>query len=156
MGAGKTTVGKALAAWLAWRFVDLDTSVEESAGLTVREIFDTLGEARFRQLESENLRHTGKLATCVVATGGGTPVDPENRAWMRAHGRVVWLDVGFEVVATRLRDDGRRPLYSDREGAARLYRERRPVYLENDLAVTAAGRSAADLAVSIADALGLR
>ncbi|MCZ6507950.1 MAG: shikimate kinase [Acidobacteria bacterium] len=156
MGAGKTTVGEALAARLAWPFVDLDTSIEESAGLALREIFDTLGEVRFRQLESEGLRRTGALAACVVATGGGTPVDRENRAWMQAHGRVVWLDVAFEEVATRLRDDRRRPLYSDREAAALLFEQRRPAYSENDLAVHVEGRSAAGLAVAIADALGLR
>lgn len=156
MGSGKTTVGEVLAARLAWPFVDLDSSVEQSAGLEVREIFDTLGEAHFRQLEGESLRRTEALADCVVATGGGTPVEAENRAWMRAHGKVVWLDAAFERAAARLRDDRRRPLFSDLEAAAQLYEQRRPAYLENDLTLAVVDSSAADLAAAIADALGLR
>src|SRR5574337_1216616 len=83
MGSGKTTVGQLLARQLAWRFVDLDTRIQETAGLRITEIFDRLGEPAFRQIEHEQLLQIlGEAAEqdkpTVLALGGGTYAQPQN------------------------------------------------------------------------------
>src|SRR4030088_2837975 len=97
MGSGKTTVGTLLARQLAWRFVDLDERIEESAGLKIPEIFERLGEPEFRQIEADQLRAAlgraseHKEAT-VLALGGGTYAQPACPAFLRAStAPVLWL-----------------------------------------------------------------
>jgi shikimate kinase len=155
MGAGKTTVGRALAENLRVPFIDLDAEVESRSGACVREIFDTLGEAHFRRLESESLRRTAALETCIVATGGGVPEEPENRAWMRLNGLVVWLDATLPVVEERLAQVTDRPLFGDSEEVARLFARRRQVYRDCDLEIEVAGKSVLEIAREIAGELGL-
>jgi shikimate kinase len=159
MGAGKTTVGRRLADRFDCPFVDLDAAVEQDLGLTVEEVFARLGEARFRRVESRELRRTRELERVVVATGGGTPVAAANRRWMRAHGTVVWLDVPFAVVAQRLAAAPGRPLWRDASQAWRLFEERRRSYADCDLAVDCDRLSAEEAANEVSLALegaGLR
>lgn len=101
-GAGKTTLGRALAQEMAWPFVDLDEAIEQRTGTSVADIFRTQGEAVFRQLEAEELRRVGLAAPLVLATGGGTPCFHDSMPWLLAHGRVVWLDVPPAAIADRL------------------------------------------------------
>jgi len=138
MGAGKTTVGKRLATRLGYGFLDLDEQIALGSGLGVREIFERVGEARFRALEHKCLTTTIKGERTVVATGGGTISFARNRSLMRRAGGVsVWLDASLETVEKRLDDAGKaeRPLYGSAEDVRRLYHERRDAYLQADLRV---------------------
>lgn len=130
MGAGKTTVGRALASRLDWRFEDIDAHIEKAEGRDVATIFRQSGEAYFRTLERQALVDLLPTRGVVVATGGGTPIDPANRALMARDGVVAWLDAPFTVVAARVPADGRRPLAANRVEMERLYNERLGAYAQ--------------------------
>jgi shikimate kinase len=130
MGAGKTTVGRALAKRLDWRFEDVDEHIEREEGRDVTTIFRQSGEPYFRARERQALADLLTLRGAVVATGGGTIVDPANRALMSRDGAVAWLDAPFDVVAGRVPADGRRPLAANRVEMERLYNERRAAYAQ--------------------------
>ena len=149
MGVGKTTVGRALAERLDSSFVDLDAAIERETGSTIVQIFADEGEKRFRELEREALLRCGDLPDCVVATGGGTPVDSRNRVWMAERGRIVWLDLPFEEIRRRLAGTRDRPLFRDSARVEELFRERLVAYRENDLRIDAPGRSAVEIAAEI-------
>lgn len=108
-GAGKTTLGRALASAGIARYVDLDDEVESLAGMSVGAIFSTLGEAEFRRMEAETL---GRLCALpdgcglplVVGCGGGTPCNPHAMAMMTGAGVVVWLQASRERLLRRLYD----------------------------------------------------
>ncbi len=112
MGSGKTTLGRALAARNPGsRYVDLDDEVEREAGMTVREIFDRHGEARFRQLETEALRRFAGEPNLIVGCGGGTPCQPGNMELMNSTGLTVVLRASESVLTRRLLEaQARRPL----------------------------------------------
>lgn len=128
MGAGKTTVARALARRLDWRAVDIDDLIEQRERQTVADLFARRGEAYFRSVERAVL--VDQLATrhAVVATGGGTFVDPGNRALINQDGMSVWLDVPLPQLIDRVPADGRRPLAADRAEFERLYTARRAAY----------------------------
>jgi shikimate kinase len=128
MGAGKTTVGRALARRLDWRFEDIDERIERAEGRDVAAIFRQSGEPYFRALERQALADLLPTRGVVVATGGGTPVDPANRALMTRDGAVAWLDAPFTTVSGRVPVDGRRPLAANRLEMERLYNERLVAY----------------------------
>jgi shikimate kinase len=128
MGAGKTSVGRALAKRLDWRFSDIDEMIEKRERLVVAEIFSRHGEPYFRNAERTVLADQLPTRHAVVATGGGTFVDPQNRAAIKADGAVVWLDVPIDRVIARIPQDGRRPLANDRVNLVRLYDTRRSAY----------------------------
>jgi shikimate kinase len=120
-GVGKSSVGRLLAARLGWPLLDTDTLIAESAGRTVAQIFADSGEPHFRDLEVAALQHAFSIAPCVVSTGGGIVLRPENRALLRARAFVVWLDAPTEVLVARLlAHDEARPLIGGDEPAARL------------------------------------
>ena len=146
MGAGKTSVGRRLAARLGWPFVDLDDEIEKRAGESVREIFDHVGEARFRDLESQVLADSLRQDPVVVATGGGTLTFPRNLAAARSGGLVVWLNPEFATITRRVGGRGKkdRPLFRDEATVLALYRERLPAYALADLKVDVAPREGAE------------
>jgi shikimate kinase len=137
MGAGKTSVGRSLARRLDWRFIDVDEQIEERERQTVSDIFVRHGEPYFRGVERAVLVNQVPLRHAVVATGGGTFVDPQNRAMMKADGLAVWLDVPLEDVIARIPQDGRRPLAADRANLERLFHSRRAAYEEAHLCIPA-------------------
>jgi shikimate kinase len=128
MAAGKTTVARALAKRLDWQTVDIDDLIEEREHLSVADVFAQHGEAYFRAAERAVLHEQLPLRHCVVATGGGTFVDPQNRVAINGDGVSVWLDVPLERAIARMPADGRRPLAADRAEFERLFHTRRAAY----------------------------
>jgi shikimate kinase len=128
MAAGKSTVARALALRLGWQAADVDELIEKRERMTVSEIFSQRGEPYFRQVEREILRLVRPLRHAVVATGGGTFADPENRAAINFDGISVWLDVPLTDLIARIPLDGRRPLAADRAQLERLYLSRQDAY----------------------------
>jgi shikimate kinase len=137
MAAGKTTVAQLLGARLGWRAEDVDELIEARERMTVADIFARHGEAYFRAAERDILRLLLPLRHTVVATGGGTFMDPENRQAMNLDGTSVWLDVPIDTVVARLPADGRRPLSADRTQMERLFALRQAAYLQAHLRVEA-------------------
>jgi len=139
MAAGKTTVARLLGARLGWRAEDIDELIEARERLTVTDIFSRNGEAYFRAVEREMLRLVMPLRHAVVATGGGTFMDPESQQAINLDGTSVWLDVPLETVIARLPADGRRPLSADRAQMERLFLARQAAYVRAHLRVDATG-----------------
>ncbi|MGH9349738.1 MAG: shikimate kinase [Vicinamibacterales bacterium] len=138
MGAGKSTVARALGRRVGWRVEDVDERIEGLERRSVAAIFAQDGESRFRQIERGVLAELLPLRDAVVATGGGTFAEPDNRSAMLSDGAVAWLDVPFERLVDRLPPDGRRPLAADRAQMEQLYYRRQLAYSEAHLRVDAA------------------
>jgi shikimate kinase len=141
MGAGKSAIGKRLAARLGIPFVDADTEIEAAAGRTIEEIFAEHGEAHFRDGERRVIARLLEGPVHVLATGGGAFMDPETRARIRAHGLSIWLRADLDVLVRRVRKRSNRPLLKQgdpREILARLMAVRYPVYAEADITVDSA------------------
>lgn len=153
MAAGKTTVARALARRLDWRAEDVDELIEARERTPVAEIFARKGEPYFRSVEKEILRLLLPMRHTVVATGGGTFADAENRAAISRDGFSVWLDVPFEVVLARIPADGRRPLAADRLQMERLFVVRQAAYAHANLRIAAGLAPAAEIAERIVDYL---
>jgi len=128
MAAGKTTVARALAKRLDWQTLDIDELIEKREHMSVADIFARRGEPYFRAVERSVLFDQLEQRHVVVATGGGTFVDPTNRAAINSSGVSIWLDVSLERVIARLPSDRRRPLAADRAELERLYAQRRAAY----------------------------
>jgi len=140
MGAGKTSIGRRLAKKLGWQFIDLDEEIERSEKQPVAEIFHEKGEAYFRQVERNYLNRISShsfSARSVIALGGGTYLDAENRDIAESTGLTVWLKVSFATVAGRVKIDGTRPNFSSKEQAESLYESRVPYYALAKLHVSA-------------------
>jgi len=121
MGCGKSTVGKRLAAETGFTLVDMDTYIEEAAGMTVSDIFAAEGEASFRAREHAACVTLGKQDRLIIATGGGAVLREDNVTALRHGGTIVWLRVTPETVLRRLEGDTTRPLLmrEDKEQAVR-------------------------------------
>lgn len=137
MGAGKTSVARALGRRMGWRFEDIDHCIEAREHQRVAEIFARQGESYFRSVERAVLQDLLSQRHAVIATGGGTFVDPENRAAMLSDGAVAWLDVPLERVIERVPADGRRPLAADRVQMEQLYARRRAAYSQAHVRIDA-------------------
>lgn len=135
MGAGKTSVGQALARLLDFDFFDLDRLIEARAEKTVAQIFSELGEPEFRRLEREAILLCRDLKRAVIALGGGAYVAEENRSAVRALGKTVWLDCPLDVCLRRIRGDKARPLLGDHDQMTMLLAQRRESYKKADYAI---------------------
>jgi shikimate kinase len=137
MGAGKTTVASALGRRLGWRTEDVDARIEARERRSVSAIFLRDGEGYFRQAEREVLRDLLSERNVVLATGGGTFVDPDNRALMLHDGAVAWLDLPLSRVIERIPPNGRRPLAADPLQMEQLYLRRQAAYQDAHVRVDA-------------------
>ena len=146
MAAGKTTMARALARRLDWEAVDIDEQIEQRERSTVADIFARHGEVYFRAVERAILFEHLAARHLVVATGGGTFADAQNRAAINSDGVSVWLDVPLDRLIARIPADGRRPLAADRSGFERLYHLRRVSYEQAHVRLDA-GRAGVDALV---------
>lgn len=131
MGCGKTTIGKCLAKKTGMKLIDTDKYIEEKAGMTVSEIFDTHGEAYFRDLEHSACVELAQKKNLIIATGGGALTFERNVAAFKNSCKIILIDVPVEVLYNRLKHDTTRPLLQrpDRKQAmTELYNKRMPQY----------------------------
>ena len=151
MAAGKSTVARALARRLDWEMVDIDEVVEQRERLKVAEIFAKHGEPYFRALERQAVLDHLPRRHMIVATGGGTFADGQNRAAINGDGVSVWLDVPLDRLIDRVPAGGRRPLAADRAGFERLYYQRRAAYEQAHVRLDAARASVDALVEQLLD-----
>lgn len=138
MGAGKTAVGRAVAAKLGVPFLDSDAEIEAAANLSVPEIFERDGEAFFRRRESEVIARLLDGTKGILSTGGGAFLAEGNRRMISERGVSVWLNADIELLWNRVKHKDTRPLLRTADPKATLtalYHTRKPVYEQADLSV---------------------
>ncbi len=162
MGAGKSSIGRRLAARLGIPFVDADAEIEQAAGMSIPEIFAIHGEPYFRSGEARVIARLLEGGPQVLSTGGGAFMNPETRAGIRQKGLSVWLKADFDVLVRRLKRRSDRPLLNNAqptETLERLIAERYPIYAEADVTVQSRDVShdviIAELLAAMGERLGL-
>ncbi|HKW18344.1 MAG TPA: shikimate kinase [Terriglobales bacterium] len=160
MGAGKTTVGQALATRLRWQFVDLDDLIQGRARRSIPTIFEESGEAGFRELERQILREiviSSSPEATVLSLGGGAFIDNTNQRLLRENEIVtVFLDASAEELFRRCAQPGvLRPLLRDVRHFRALFDERRPAYLKASHCVQTTGREIESIVDEIISRLAL-
>ncbi|WP_422123167.1 shikimate kinase [Planococcus sp. X10-3] len=129
MGCGKSAVGRRLSFVLKMPYYDMDKEIARQSGMAVADIFETHGEAYFRELETQFLQNL-KDEDCIISTGGGVATREINRKIMRRTGLVLFLDAPFREIWRRIHKDPRRPIVvnSTKEQIESLYKARYPLY----------------------------
>jgi len=155
MASGKSTVGRHLAQRLGWRQEDIDDLIEARERQRIADIFAKRGEPYFRSVERDILKLLLPIRHMVVATGGGTFADPENRNAILLDGTAVWIDVPLPELIPRIPLDGRRPLAADRAALERLFQARVDGYRLAHIRVTASKMSPSAVADRILDTLAV-
>lgn len=152
MGTGKSSVGRLLAQRLGFRYCDLDARIVEEEGISINEIFSRHGESHFRALETLAVRRLAQEQQCVVSTGGGAVIAPENRRLLMEAGVVVNLTASVDEICRRLREETDRPLLRDNrsgEHIERMLAEREPYYAHAELRIDTTGKSVEDVVAEI-------
>jgi shikimate kinase len=159
MGAGKTAIGKRLAATLGWPFEDADAAIEAAAGTTIAEIFAEIGEAAFREKERQVIARLLGGHKQVLALGGGAFMDPQTRSLVRERACSVWLRADLDALVRRTGRRGTRPLLArgdPRATLARLLEQRGPTYAEADVVVDSSKGPLNAVVERVLDALARR
>ena len=147
MGAGKTAVGKALAARLAVPFLDSDAEIEAAANMSVSEVFARDGEPFFRAKESQIIARLLDGPPGILSTGGGAFLAKENRVLISERGVSLWLNADLDLLWSRVRHKDTRPLLrtdNPRKTLSEIYESRVPIYRLADLSVAADPRYSID------------
>ena len=156
MGVGKSTVGRKLASYLERDFVDADDAIAQAAGRSIPEIFETFGEAHFRDGERRVIARLMDEAHGVIATGGGAFVDPATRALVLDRAIAVWIDCDVDTLVERTSRRNTRPLLKNgnaREILTRLAQERTPFYSQAHIRVISETGPHGDTARAILEAI---
>ena len=156
MGAGKTSIGKRLAARLGLPFLDADAEIELAAGCTIPELFARYGEPYFREGEKKVIRRLLAGGPAVVAYGGGAFMDPETRAVTRERATSIWLRCALPTLVRRVANREGRPLLANQNHEAtldRLMRQRYPIYAEADVIVDCGDEMPETTTAHVVDAL---
>lgn len=156
MGAGKTAVGRRLAARLGLPFIDADEEIEKAAGCSIEDIFALHGEAEFRSGERRVIKRLLDGSVCILATGGGAFMDAEIRDAVRANAISIWLTADLETLWNRVRRRGDRPMLhteNPKETLRILIEQRYPVYASADITVESDEGPAEDTVDRVLDAL---
>lgn len=156
MGVGKSSVGRKLASLLGRDFIDADDAIAEAAQRSIPEIFETFGEAYFRDGERRVIARLIEEDHGVIATGGGAFVDPSTRALILERGIAVWIDCDVDTLVQRTARRANRPLLktgNPRETLIRLARERAPFYAQAQIKVMSKNGPHADAARTIIEAI---
>lgn len=159
MGAGKSAVGRRLAASLNLPFTDADSEIEAAAGQSIAEIFAEHGEAYFRTGERKVIARLLENGPQVLATGGGAYMDPDTRTAIKEHGISIWLKANLRILMKRVgRRDNRPLLQVDNPETVmkKLMAERNPVYAQADITVESKEAPHDVMVGSIIDALSAR
>ena len=138
MGAGKSTVGRRLAARLRLPFLDADTEIETAAGMSIPDIFESHGEPHFRDGEARVIARLLDGGPAVLATGGGAFLREETRSRIRRQAVSIWLKADADIIMRRVKRRADRPLLQTADPAAtvgRLIEEREPIYQHADLTI---------------------
>ena len=148
MGTGKSVVGRRLAERLGLSFLDLDDLIEEEAGVSIPEIFAAEGEPGFRRREREQIARVANCGNCVMATGGGALLDPENIRTLRTGAVLVCLQAAPEVILKRINPESHRPLLQVPDRMVRireLLDQRASAYAQADLSVETSDSSVEEI-----------
>lgn len=132
MGAGKSSIGRRLASRLGIPFIDADTEIESAAGMTIPEIFEKHGEPYFRAGEARVIARLLDNGPQVLATGGGSVMDPQTRALIGQKGISIWLKADIDVLLKRTKRRNDRPLV---EKIKDLLPVREPIYAQADIII---------------------
>jgi shikimate kinase len=158
MATGKSTVGKRLAAVLGYGFLDMDAMITAEAGMPIAQIFATQGESAFRAMEARMVDRVAGRTGCVVATGGGTIVNPKNLETLKRCGVVITLSADPQTILARVGSGDDRPMLSGGDKLERigvLLAQRSGAYSKADLTIDAS-LPVGQVVKSILDSLGLR
>lgn len=156
MGVGKSTVGRRLASMLHRDFVDADDAIAAAAQRSIPEIFETFGEAYFRDGERRVIARLIDEGHGVIATGGGAFIDPITRAAVLERAIAVWIDCNIDTLVERTARRSNRPLLKQgnpRDILTRLAQERAPYYAEAPIRVVSENGPHADTARAIIEAI---
>ncbi|MFZ3086587.1 MAG: shikimate kinase [Methylotenera sp.] len=149
MGAGKTTIGRLLAKQMGREFYDSDVEIERKTGVKIPLIFELEGEEGFRKRETSVIEELSQLSNVVVATGGGAVLQPENRAFLKNNGKIIYLRAKVNDLYQRTRNDKSRPLLQGgniKQKLEHLYVARDPIYTDlADYIVDTGAQSASDI-----------
>ncbi|MDR1696051.1 MAG: shikimate kinase [Endomicrobium sp.] len=152
MGSGKSAVGKILAEKLGMEFTDTDKLIEDSAELSIAEIFDKHGEAVFRRMEAEAVEAVCEKDNTVISCGGGAVLNPKNIGNLRKKGIIINLKVSAQNAYERIKGDSSRPLLKGKnfpDAMEKLMKEREGFYADCDYCVDTNGKAPAEIAGEI-------
>jgi shikimate kinase len=154
MGSGKTVVAKQLARLLGMKVIDVDTEIEKSAKMTISKIFKQLGEPRFREIETENIKKVSENSNVIISTGGGAVLQQENMDAMRQKGVIICLIAAPETILERTMKTKDRPLLlveNPLERIKELLEFRKPFYEKADIMIDTESKTPLQIAEEIVE-----
>lgn len=157
MGTGKTAVGRELARILGWRLIDVDEEIVKSVQVSINHIFETRGEAAFRDMEAETIRKLSTVRQVIISAGGGAVLRQENLDSFRRNGVVVCLTARPETILKRTGTSDERPLLKVENPLSRiteLLEKRRPFYEKADVTIDTEEKTPRQIAEEILGSVG--